>query len=362
VRLNYLVTGGAGFIGCALAGELARAAKADLRMVAFDCLHPQIHPGRSPPEALPPSVDLRVADVCDAKAWDSLLAEFEPSGVVHLAAETGTGQSLEVPTRHTHVNVTGTAQMFEAFDRVGVRPEHIVLASSRAIYGEGQWLDPANNRVFSPGHRPVEQLERGEFKVVAPSGETARPLPQDQAETAPKPVSVYGATKLAQEHIATLWCLARRVPLSILRLQNVYGAGQSPHNPYTGIVGLFHRIAAAGSPIEVYEDGQIGRDFIYIDDVADCIASALKKPPESLRVIDVGTGKVATILDVARGIANLYGAPDPLISGAFRYGDIRWAVAATDGLESNFGFLPRIGLDEGNKRLSAWLGDVGQLG
>ena len=58
-------------------------------------------------------------------------------------------------------------------------------------------------------------------------------------------------TKLAQEELLTLWCAARGVPLSIFRFQNVYGAGQSPHNPYTGIVGLFHRVAAAGGRIEV---------------------------------------------------------------------------------------------------------------
>lgn len=363
MRHNYLITGGAGFIGCALATELMRRVSGDSgpSIVAADCLHAQVHPDRTRPEALPDSVELRVMDVCACGAWDRLLSDFRPANVIHLAAETGTGQSLEVPTRHTHVNVTGTAQMLEAFDRAGHCPQHIVLASSRAVYGEGAWVDPSDNLVFRPGHRPVEQLERGEFAILAPSGEVAHFLPHDQAETYPNPVSVYGATKLAQEQILTLWCLARRVPLSILRLQNVYGAGQSPHNSYTGIVGLFHRVAAAGSSIEVYEDGMIGRDFIYIDDVARCIGSVLEQPPASSRLLDVGSGKARTILDVARGIADIYGAPDPHITGAYRYGDIRWAVAATDGLRYDLGFESQIGFEDGNRRLSTWLDDLGQL-
>ena len=363
VEIDYLVTGGAGFIGCALATELTGGALADgdVSIVAADCLHPQVHPDRSRPDALPRSVDFHEMDICDGDAWDRVLADLRPISVVHLAAETGTGQSLEIPTRHTHVNVTGTAQMLEAFDRANYRPQHIVLASSRAVYGEGRWVDPVDNRIFRPGHRPVEQLERGEFAVIAPSGRPARALPHDQTAMSPNPVSVYGATKLAQEQIMTLWCLARRVPLSILRFQNVYGVGQSPHNPYTGIVGLFHRVAAAGSSIEVYEDGMIGRDFIYIDDVARCITSALEKPPTSERILDVGRGEATTIIDAARAIASLYGAPEPRISGAFRYGDIRWAVAATDDLRSELAFQSQIGFEEGNRRLSEWLVDLGQV-
>ena len=360
---DYLMTGGAGFIGCALARELTRRAggEAARSIVAADCLHPQIHPDRSRPDALPTAADLCVMDVCDRDAWDRLLDNFRPAHVIHLAAETGTGQSLEVPTRHTHVNVTGTAQMLEAFDRAGHCPQHIVLASSRAVYGEGSWVDPADNSIFRPAHRPIEQLERGEFNILAPSGRVANPLAQDQAETLPNPVSIYGATKLAQEHIMGLWCLARRVPLSILRFQNVYGAGQSPHNSYTGIVGLFHRLAASGLAIEVYEDGMIGRDFIYIDDVARCIVSALEQPPAYSRILDVGSGKATTILDVARDIAELYGAPEPRISGAYRYGDIRWAVAATEALHSDLGFQSQIGFAEGTRRLSTWLDSLGEL-
>lgn len=331
------------------------SADSNQSIIAIDSLLPQVHRECARPPHLPEPVRLIVMDVCDAGAWDRLLSEVRPETVVHLAAETGTGQSLELPTRHTHVNVTGTAQMLEAFERSGHIPQHIVLASSRAVYGEGQWLDPADGEIFSPGNRGADQLERGEFAILAPSGAKARPLPHNHAETPPLPASVYGATKLAQEQILMLWCAARGVPLTVLRLQNVYGAGQSPHNPYTGIVGLFHRVAAAGQPIEVYEDGLIGRDFIYIDDIATCFTNAIQSAPADRRVLDVGTGSAMSVLDAARTIAALYGAPQPRISGAFRHGDIRWAVADPGPLAEALGFKAQISFEDGSGRLSEWL-------
>lgn len=357
MELNYLVTGGAGFIGCALAAELLRTADdaSQVSIAAVDCLHPQVHRTRSRPPALPQSASLNVMDINDARAWDEFLAAKRPQTVVHLAAETGTGQSLDLPTRHTHVNVTGTAQMLEAFDRSGHIPGHIILASSRAVYGEGYWVDPADGCEFAAGNRSVEQLRQAQFAIIAPSGAPARPLPHDHSRMFPMPSSVYGSTKLAQEQILALWCAARGVPLSVLRLQNVYGAGQSPDNPYTGIVGLFHQLAASKASIPVYEDGAIGRDFIYIDDVARCLAAAIAKPPMVKRVIDVGSGKAMTILEAAQAIAAFYDAPDPHITGAFRHGDIRWAVAAPGQLERELGERAAISFGEGTERLAEWL-------
>ncbi|MFL5240437.1 MAG: NAD-dependent epimerase/dehydratase family protein [Rhizomicrobium sp.] len=356
MQADFLITGGAGFIGCALSAELIREHPGGgPSIVAVDSLHPQVHPQQDRPAAMPEPVQLEVMDACDADSWDRLLRVVRPTTVVHLAAETGTGQSLELPTRHTHVNVTGTAQMLEAFERAGHLPDHIVLASSRAIYGEGQWRDTADGHVFSPGNRSVDQLVRGQFAIIAPSGTEAEPLAHNQAQTPANPASVYGVTKLAQEQILALWCAARGIPLTALRLQNVYGAGQSPHNPYTGIVGLFHRVAAAGLPIEVYEDGLIGRDFIYIDDVARCFAKAVQDPPSRSRVLDVGTGNATTVLESAKTIAAMYNAPDPQISGAFRHGDIRWAVADARPADEAFGIKAQITFEEGSRRLAEWL-------
>ncbi len=362
IDIDLLVTGGAGFIGCSLARKLmADAGKTPLQIVALDNLHPQVHPNRTRPTTLPDAVKLVEQDVCDAAGWDALLARVKPRQIVHLAAETGTGQSLDLPTRHTHVNVTGTAAMLEALDRHHCCPAQIMLASSRAVYGEGEWCDPATQRRFRPGRRDHTALLAERFNFVAPSGQRAVPASHDAAQTVPEPVSIYGATKLAQEHILQAWCAARPTKLTILRLQNVFGVGQSPFNPYTGIIGLFHRQAAAGQTIEVYEDGEIGRDFIVIDDVANAFASALALPPSSPGAIDVGSGTAMTVMEAANLIASLYGAPKPRITGAFRDGDIRWAVAATERLERELGVTPSCDFVAANLQLSHWLHATGVI-
>ena len=151
------------------------------------------------------------------------------------------------------------------------------------------------------------------------------------------------------------------MPLSILRLQNVYGVGQSPHNPYTGIIGLFHRVAAAGAAIDVYEDGEIGRDFIYIDDVVRALGAAIARMPAGTSTIDVGSGEAMTIHRAAIEIAALYNAPSPAISGAFRFGDVRWAVSDSTELKAQFGLSALVSFAEGNRHLSAWLKQTGVI-
>ena len=112
---------------------------------------------------------------------------------------------------------------------------------------------------------------------------------------------MYGATKLAQEHLLGAWAGSHDVPLSVLRLQNVYGPGQSLSNPYTGIVSLFSQLARDGRSIPLYEDGEITRDFVYIDDVASASWPRRRPPPTTpVRTVDVGTGVRTTIRDLAR--------------------------------------------------------------
>ena len=363
VNVDVLITGGAGFIGCALATHLLgdHAQARSMSIAAVDNLHPQVHLGSARPAALPDAVALHVMDVRDRAAWDSLLATVRPRVIVHLAAETGTAQSFDFPVSHTDTNVNGTAQMLEALNRAKHIPEHIVLTSSRAVYGEGAWQDASDGTVFQPANRSRRQLEAGQFAILTPTGSAALPLRHRHDRVQPKPTSIYGATKLAQEHLLAAWCGALDVPLSILRLQNVYGVGQSPHNPYTGIIGLFHRVAAAGAAIDVYEDGEIGRDFIYIDDVVRALGAAIARMPAGTSTIDVGSGEAMTIHRAAIEIAALYNAPSPAISGAFRFGDVRWAVSDSTELKAQFGLSALVSFAEGNRHLSAWLKQTGVI-
>lgn len=342
---TVLVTGGAGFIGCALSQLAAENAE---RWVVLDNLHPQVHPSAERPADLHPSAELVVGDVTDSAAWDTLLAHVRPDVVVHLAAETGTAQSLHEATRHAEVNVVGTTEMLDALGRAGHTPRHFVLSSSRAVYGEGEWR--RGDTVFSPGQRSHAQFERGEWDFA-----NAVPLPSEASHTWPAPTSVYGATKLAQEHILSAWTSSHDTALTILRFQNVYGPGQSLINPYTGIVSLFSQMAMRGESIPVYEDGRITRDFVFIADIASALAAVMAEPPETAKPFDVGAGVGTTILDLARHIADFHGAPAPHITGAFRDGDVRHAECDIARTTSELNWAPEWTVERGIASLQSWI-------
>jgi len=173
--------------------------------------------------------------------------------------------------------------------------------------------------------------------------------------TAPAPVSVYGATKLAQEHILASWAQSVGVEPVVLRLQNVYGPGQSLINPYTGIVSLFCRLARAGRSIPLYEDGQVRRDFVLIDDVARAVVAASVADRPGTVPIDIGSGEHQTIARAAELIAAHYGAPAPHVTGQFRQGDVRHAWADVSRAASALDWAPEHTLSDGIKRLAAWI-------
>jgi len=340
-RQTLLVTGGAGFIGCAASGALATSFD---RVVVVDSLHPQVHESRSRPAELDGRVELVVGDVTVAECWDRLLGGrgVRPDVVLHLAAETGTGQSLTESNRHALV-------------RREVLPRRIVLTSSRAVYGEGAWRrrdrgGGPGTESFYPGQRSLEMLEKGQWDFPG-----AEPLPMCATSTASTPVSVYGATKLAQEHVLTSWALSFGVEPVVLRLQNVYGPGQSLINPYTGIMSLFCRMARQGASIPLYEDGQVRRDFVLIDDVARAVMLACTSPAPGPGPIDIGSGEFQTMAMAAAIIAGQFGAPAPRVTGQFRPGDVRHAWADITAAADRLGWVPQSSLEAGLTRLAQWI-------
>ncbi len=347
---TVLVTGGAGFIGCALSHELAERAE---RWVVLDNLHPQVHPSSARPADLHPAAELVVGDVTDARAWESVLADLKPDVVIHLAAETGTAQSLHEATRHAEVNVVGTTRMLDALSAAGHVPAHFVLSSSRAVYGEGEWERSDGSR-FLPGQRSHAQFEQSAWDF-----ENARPIPSAVERTWPAPTSVYGATKLAQEHLISAWAGSHDTKVTILRFQNVYGPGQSLINSYTGIVSLFSQLARDGKSIPIYEDGRITRDFVYIADVAAAVTAVTLAPPAAeVSRFDIGSGTGTTILELATLIAEYYGAPAPHITGAFRDGDIRHAECDISPSVQSIDWAPRWDVRRGLAALQEWIAEV----
>ncbi|ESZ47900.1 NAD-dependent epimerase/dehydratase family protein [Mesorhizobium sp. M0016] len=342
-----VVTGGAGFIGCALSTKLADRFG---RVIVIDSLHPQIHAERKRPVELDPRVELIIADVTEASTWAQALETVRPDVVVHLAAETGTGQSLTEASRHALVNVVGTSRMLDAFAAASHVPERFVLSSSRAVYGEGAWRSMKSGEVTYPGQRSRQQLERAEWDFLG-----LEPMSMNAESVVPHPSSIYGATKLAQEQMLRSWALSFGSAVNVLRLQNVYGPGQSLTNPYTGIVSLFIRMAREGKSIPIYEDGNIGRDFVFIDDVGSAIVMATETELSQSLAYDVGTGQKTTILELAKIIAGRYGAPEPHVNGMYRNGDVRWAVAEIGRTVTDLKWQPQCSVESGIGRLCDWV-------
>ena len=346
---TVLVTGGAGFIGCAISSGLVDRFD---RVVVLDNMHPQIHASPNRPAELADNAELIVGDVTIRGDWDELLADVTPDVVIHLAAETGTGQSLEESTRHASVNVVGTSQMLDALNRHDKRPRRIVLTSSRAVYGEGAWERTATGDVIYPGQRSLEILERAEWDFPG-----ATPTAMRAGSVFPAPVSVYGATKLAQEQLIEVWSKSYGIEAVVLRLQNVYGPGQSLINPYTGIMSLFCRLAKEGVSIPLYEDGEVRRDFVLIDDVASALIKATTAGEGLRKPVDIGAGEIQTIRTAAELIAAYYDAPAPHVTGQYRHGDVRHAWADISAAQRELDWQPAFSLAEGIQRLASWIDD-----
>ena len=346
---SVLVTGGAGFIGSALAGRLVESG---YEVAVMDVLHPQVHAGRTAID-LPSAVRFFTGDVTHAPDLDAVLRLFRPSQVVHLAAETGTAQSLSEATRHGSVNVVGTAALVDALSRAALVPDQLVVASSRAVYGEGAWQ--SGSQIFYPPPRSHAQLMAGDWNPKTVSDEAVVPLPSCAGQTEPRPTNIYAATKLAQEHMLGAWAAAHDTNVSVLRLQNVYGPGQSLTNSYTGIVTLFMRLAREQRQLEVYEDGRIVRDFVFIDDVVDALFATLQMPATGARCIDIGSGVATTIHELARKIAAICNAPEPAVVAKFRDGDVRAASCNVEPAMTALQWQPKTALEDGLHLLLEWI-------
>jgi dTDP-L-rhamnose 4-epimerase len=252
----------------------------------------------------------------------------DAQGIVHLAAETGTGQSMYEVARYERTNLTGTAMMFDLLVRgAGPKVERIVVASSRAIYGEGAYRCPDHGLVY-PSSRPAKDKEMGLFDPVCPvcSG------PCDSIatpETAPfQPSSFYGLTKQVQEQMVFMFGQVLGIPSIALRYQNVFGPGQSLQNPYTGILAIFSNLAREGRTIQVFEDGLESRDFVYIEDVVDATVRSVISDLNGCHSLNVGSGQRTTVLEAAKQINAFYGGRSEIrVTGAFRDGDIRHGLA-----------------------------------
>lgn len=347
--MRILVTGGLGFIGVKLARRLADA---DHEVVLFDSLTAQVH-GPLPQLASLDLGDFEVvrADIRDA---DALAAQVRTAdAVVHLAAETGTGQSMYRIAHYYDVNVRGTAMLLEALAAAGPEAKSLVIASSRSIYGEGAYTAP-DGRLVVPDPRRMEDLAAGRFEPVGPRGERLelRPTPED-APT--KPASMYAATKLAMEDMCRVFSDSYGARVAALRFQNVYGAGQSLTNPYTGVLSTFSTRLRLNKPIDLFEDGEVSRDFVHVDDVTRSIELALQADIKGYHAFNVGSGEATPIRRMAELMKQILGSSSELsVTGNFRAGDIRHCYADLSRVRRELGFEPAVSLEEGLRGFCDW--------
>ena len=351
---NILITGGAGFIGSNLALSLV---KTGYNVSVLDNLSPQIH-GENPDETSPlynsikHKVNFIKGSVTSKADWKAALKDQEV--VVHFAAETGTGQSMYCIEKYTEVNILGTALLLDILANSKHQVSKIVIASSRAIYGEGKYEHPDLGFVY-PNHRNEKDMLAKDFEVKYKGASDLKLMATDE-ESKIHPSSVYGITKQNQEQMIMTVCPTLAIAPVAFRYQNVYGPGQSLSNPYTGILSIFSTQIRNGNGIQIFEDGKETRDFVYIDDVVRATIMGIEKEEANGEIFNVGTGVATDVLSVANSLIEAYGIEVPVhISSRFRLGDIRHNFADMSKIKQYLDFEPKVFFKKGIANFTEWV-------
>ena len=346
--MRVLVTGGAGFIGSHVSASLAERGD---EVTILDNLSGQVHSTRASMN-LPANVAFYQGSVCDRDLVSRLVSDAD--AVVHLAAETGTGQSMHEAQRYVDVNVSGTACLLDAIIAASHRPKRFLLASSRAVYGEGKYRCLQDGEVY-PESRTHDDLSEGRWEPRCPCCSGAIEAAPTDEESPHRPLSVNGATKHIQEQLVSIIGQVTNLEWVILRFQNVYGPGQSLVNPYAGILAIFSNRLRSDLPIEIYEDGNESRDFVYIDDVVRAVELALSAAPAE-SVYNVGSGRAVSLIHMAEMLRSFCGSNSLFtMSGRHREGDIRHAIADVARIQRELGWRTLVPLEDGLREFIKWV-------
>jgi dTDP-L-rhamnose 4-epimerase len=343
-----LLTGGAGFIGRHLAGELLSLG---YRVRVLDSLLDQVHGAHPGVPAVGPHVDFQRGDVRDTAAVARALQGVD--AVVHLAAEVGVGQSMYAVDRYVSTNDSGTAVLFQCLIERPVR--RVVVASSMSIYGEGLYRS-ASGRLVEDAIRLPRTGSTQPWDPVDEAGRGLLPLPTPEGKR-PTLASVYAITKYVQERLTLTLAPAYGMEGVALRLWNVYGPGQALSNPYTGVLAIFASRLHNGQPPMIFEDGQQRRDFVHVSDIARAFVLALERPEAAGGVFNIGSGEHRTVSEVAELLARAMGRPGltPEITGKARAGDIRHCIPDISLAQRRLGFEPRTDFVAGLAELAEWV-------
>tara|TARA_B100001758_G_scaffold62460_1_gene51990 strand:- start:18476 stop:19606 length:1131 start_codon:yes stop_codon:yes gene_type:complete len=350
---NILITGGAGFIGSNLTIHLV---KKGYNITILDNLSEQIH-GNEHKSGLFNSIkdiaNFILGDVTSKEDWRKAL--IGQDAIIHLAAETGTGQSMYEIARYNEVNVLGTSHLLDILANENHSIKKIIIASSRSIYGEGKYYSSKHGDVY-PLARNEKELIQGKYEPKCPISSGKLELRATDELSKIHPASIYGITKHQQEQMVMLMGITLNIAAVSLRYQNIYGPGQSLQNPYTGILSVFSTRLLNGNDIHIYEDGNQSRDFLYIDDAVNATIMALENKNADNKIFNVGSGSNISVNEVARKLHDLYKAEGQLIvNGEFRLGDIRHNYADITRISAILGFRPNVSFNDGVINFVNWV-------
>lgn len=351
---NILITGGAGFIGSTIALKLIDQG---YNVTVLDILTEQIH-GKDPDNSelynrIKDKVSFIRGTVTSHEDWQNALAGQD--AVIHLAAETGTGQSMYEIYKYCNTNIGGTALLLDILANEKHSIKKVIVAESRAIYGEGTYNCPHCGTVY-PLAREEKAMLSGDFNVKCPKCGVNAELVKTGEDSLIHPTSVYGITKQVQGELVHTVCKSLGIPSVSFRYQNVYGPGQSLKNPYTGILSIFSNSLRQNHDINIFEDGSESRDFVYIDDVADATILALENEKCAYKAFNVGTGKAIDVITVAKYLKEFYKSKSKIhVSGNFRLGDIRHNYADISLAHNILGYEPKYSFEKGLKKFCEWV-------
>lgn len=325
---TILVTGAAGFIGSFLSKHILDTVK-DARVIGADCMTAYYDTSLKEERLRMLSeygsrFIFRRLDIADKAALDALFSEFKPSIVVNLAAQAGVRYSITNPESYIRSNIVGFFNILEACRHNTV--EHLVFASSSSVYG------------------------------------TNRKVPYSTDDKVDNPVSLYAATKKSDELMAHAYCKLYQIPATGLRFFTVYGPAGRPDMAYFKFTDKLVR----GEPIQIYNNGDMYRDFTYIDDIVTGITDVMQRTPDETedgapyKIYNIGNSRPESLMRfvetleqclIKEGIISAPGKKELL---PMQPGDVYQTYADVSELEKDFGFKPSTPLETGLARFASW--------